>query len=154
MTDERTRGIILYALAGVVLLGGGAWFFGADPIADESPELAAWRATAEESLPDLPQQAMAETLVLSSGGRAERTMPVDGGSYTLSMVCAGTTGQVRVRLSSAGEDSGRAVPCRPEAPEVDRLRVALANEISLRLSAENDAGGAVFRWRLERSRGF
>jgi hypothetical protein len=154
VTDERTRGVVLYALAGVVLLGGGVWFFRADPIADESPRLAAWRAAAEESLPDLPLQTMAETLVLSRGGRAERTAAVDGGAYTLSMVCAGTTGQVRVRLSSVGEDSGRAVPCREEAPTVDRLRVALAGEIFLRLSAENDTDGAVFRWRLERTRGF
>jgi len=152
--DERSRGIVLYALAGLVLAGGGVWFVRADPLVDESPRVAAWRSLAERSLPDEPSQAMAETLVLSSGERTERTTPVGGGSYTLSMVCAGLTGQVRVRLSMTGQDSGRAVPCSEEAPAVDRLRVALADEFHMRLSAENDTGGAVFRWRLERSRGF
>ena len=146
-------GFVLYGLAGLVLLAGGVWFVLADPIVGEPPELAAWRAAAEESLPDQPLQTMAETLVLSSGGRTERTTPVDGGSYILSMVCAGTTGQVRVRLGT-GQESGRAVPCRETGPSVDRVRVALAGELTMRLSAENDTGGAVFRWRLERSRGF
>jgi hypothetical protein len=150
---DRAQGFVLYGLAALVLLAGGAWFVLADPIAGEPPELAAWRAAAEESLPDLPVQAMAETLVLSSGGRTERTTPVDGGSYTLSMVCAGPSGQVRVRLGT-GPESGRAVPCRETVPSVDRVRVALVGELTMRLSAENDTGGAVFRWRLERSRGF
>lgn len=150
---DRAQGFVLYGLTALVLLAGGAWFVLADPIADEPAELAAWRAAAEESLPDLPLQAMAETLVLSSGGRTERTTPVDGGSYTLSMVCAGPTGQVRVRLGT-GPESGRAVPCRETVPSVDRVRVALVGELTMRLSAENDTGGAVFRWRLERSRGF
>ena len=94
---------------------------------------------------------MAETIVLTGELGTERTTPVDGGSYSLSMICAGT-GQVRVRLSSTGNDSGRAVQCA-EAPEVDRLRVAVADEFFMRVSAENDEGGAVFRWRLERTRG-
>jgi hypothetical protein len=31
--------------------------------------------------------------------------------------------------------------------------VAVADEFFMRVSAENDEGGAVFRWRLERTRG-
>lgn len=152
MIGEPARGAVLYALTGVLLLGGGLWFLRAAPNTGADPRIAGWRETAEKTLPDLPLQAMAETIVLSGGGfGTERTTPVDGGSYSLSMICAGT-GQVRVRLSSTGNDSGRAVQCG-ETPEVDRLRVAVADEFFMRVSAENDEGGAVFRWRLERTRG-
>jgi hypothetical protein len=142
---------MLYALTGVVLLGGGVWFVRASPHRGADPRIAGWRETAERLLPDLPAQAIAETIVLTGETGTERTTPVDGGSYSLSMICAGT-GQVRVRLSSTGNDSGRAVQCG-EAPEVDRLRVAVADEFFMRVSAENDEGGAVFRWRLELTRG-
>lgn len=142
---------MLYALTGALLLGGGLWFLWAAPDTGTDPRIAAWRETAERVLPDLPLQAMAETIVLNGALATDRTTPVDGGSYSLSMVCAGT-GQVRVQLSSTGNDSGRAVQCG-EAPEVDRLRVAVADEFFMRVSAENDEGGAVFRWRLERDRG-
>jgi hypothetical protein len=148
---ERARGAMLYALTGVVLLGGGLWFLRAAPSTGADPRIAGWRATAERLLPDMPLQAMAETIVLNGELGTERTTPVDGGSYSLSMICAGT-GQVRVRLSSTGNDSGRAVQC-DDAPVVDRLRVAVADEFFMRVSAENDEGGAVFRWRLERTRG-
>jgi hypothetical protein len=142
---------MLYALTGVLLLGGGVWFLRAAPDTGADPRIAGWRETAERLLPDLPLQAMAETIVLTGELGTERSAPVDGGSYSLSMICAGT-GQVRVRLSSTGNDSGRAVQCG-ETPEVDRLRVAVADEFFMRLTAENDEGGAVFRWRLERARG-
>jgi hypothetical protein len=143
---------MLYAFTGVLLLGGGVWFLRAAPETGVDPRIAGWRETVERTLPDLPAQAMAETMVLTGELGTDRTTPVDGGSYALSMVCAGT-GQVRVRLSSTGNDSGRAVQCG-EAPEVDRLRVAVADEFFMQVSAENEAGGAVFRWRLERTRGF
>jgi hypothetical protein len=142
---------MLYALTGVLLLGGGVWFLRAAPETGADPRIATWRATAERLLPDLPAQAMAETMVLNGGPGTDRTTPVDGGSYLLAMICAGT-GQVRVQLSSTGNDSGRAVQCG-DAPEIDRLRVAVADEFFMRVSAENDEGGAVFRWRLERTRG-
>ena len=151
MIGDRARGAMLHALTGVVLLAGGLWFFRSAPNTAADPRIAGWRATAEKALPDMPMQAMAETIVLTGELGTERTTPVDGGSYSLSMICAGT-GQVRVRLSSTGNDSGRAVQCG-ETPEVDRLRVAVADEFFMRLSAENDEGGAVFRWRLERTRG-
>src|SRR4029450_12159771 len=130
------------------------WLVGARRGTCGSPQIAAWRETAERLLPDQPLQAMAETLVLSSGDRTGRSARVDGGSYTLSMVCSGIGGQVRVQLSSTGADSGRAVPCREQEPGVNQGRVPLADEFYMRLSAENDAGGAVFRWRLDRARGF
>ena len=150
-TDDRAWGVVLYSLAGLVLLAGGVWFFLAAPVTDESPQVVAWRATAERVLPDLPLQEMAETLVIS--GPSERTAPVDGGSYLLSMVCAGLGGQVRVQLGT-GTDSGRVVPCGEQDPGVARLGVALADELRMRLSTENESAGVVFRWRLERSPGF
>jgi hypothetical protein len=143
---------LLYALTGLVLAGGGVWFVQAAPDGDDDPRIAGWRATAERLLPDLPSQAVAETIVLNSANGTERTVPVDGGSYSLSMVCAGT-GQVRVRVSTAGDDSGRAVQCA-EDPVTDRIRIALAEELYIQVTAENETGGAVFRWRLERARGF
>ncbi len=151
MIGDRARGATLYALTGVLLLGGGLWFLRAAPDTGVDPRIAGWRETTEKLLPDQPSQAMAETIVLTGELGTDRTTPVDGGSYLLAMVCAGT-GQVRVRLSSTGNDSGRAVQCG-EAPTVDRLRVAVAEEFFMRVSAENAEGGAVFRWRLERTRG-
>jgi hypothetical protein len=148
--DDWGRGALLYSLAGVVLLGGGLWFFRAAPATGDDPRVAGWRETAERLLPELPLQASAETMVLVSGASVERNTPVDGGSYTLSMVCAGT-GRIRVQLSASGNDSGRAVSCSDD-PDADRVRVALADEFYIRVSVEDDDGGAVFRWRLERSR--
>jgi hypothetical protein len=154
VTDERARGVVLYALAGVMLLGGGVWFVRADPKIEPSEDVAGWRATAERVLPDTSLQSMAETVVLTSGGRTERTSPVASGAFILSMLCTAPTGQVRVRLSPAGADTGRAVPCDAEKPEVARVQVALVEQLYLRLSAENADQGAVFRWRLDRNRGF
>lgn len=151
MTDDRARGVLLYALAGLVLLVGGGWFLATAPETGEDPRVAAWRATAEELLPDASSQAVAETIVLSGNAATERSTPVDGGSYRLTMVCAGT-GRVRVRLSSVGNDTGRAVPCTDE-PSPAGLTVGLADEFFMLVSAESaDRGGAVFRWRLERTR--
>jgi hypothetical protein len=78
---------------------------------------------------------------------------VDGGSYTLTMICLGAGGQVRVRLSSAGDDTGRAVPCGEEPVSVT-LRMALATEFLLHVSGETGGNPAVFRWRLNPTRGF
>lgn len=153
MIADRTRGVLLYSLAGVVLLGGGLWFFGAAPATGLDPRVAEWRETAERLLPDLPLQTMADTIVITGGISTERNTPVDGGPYALSMICAGT-GQVRVRLSSpGGNDSGQAVRCSEE-PIPQRLRFSLADEFYMSVAGEQDEGDAVFRWRLERVRGF
>jgi hypothetical protein len=150
---ERTRGAVLYALTAVLLLGGGLWYVRAAPDVEIDPRIPAWRATAEERLPDRPLQEMSETVVLSGRLGTERSTPVNGGEYALSMICAGT-GKVRVKVSSSGNDSGRAVACS-DAPAVDRVQVSLAEEFYISLSAEDDdGGGAVFRWRLDRARRF
>lgn len=153
MIAERARGTVLYSLTALILLGGGLWFVRAAPDTEPDPRIPAWRATAEQALPDRPLQAMAETVVLDGRLGTERSTPVDGGEYALSMICAGT-GKVRVRVSTGSNDSGRAVPCS-EAPAVDRLQVSLAEEFFISLSAEgDDSSGAVFRWRLDRTRRF
>ena len=151
MTEERTRGVLLYAAAAIVLLGGGVWFVRAAPLTGADPRVRAWQETVEEVLPDSPL-AMSDTVVLEGDLSTDRTSPVDGGSYSLAMVCAGT-GQVRVRVSTNRRDSGRAVPCA-DRPSPQRLDVALAEEFYIQVAAENDQGGAVFRWRLERNRGY
>jgi hypothetical protein len=150
VTDERSRGVVLYGLTALMLAGGVFWFLRAAPSTEVDPRVAAWRETAESVLPDLPLQADADTIVLRGEQAAERSTAIDGGSYALSMLCAGT-GQVRVRVSTGDNDSGRAVRCSDE-PTPETIRVALADEFYLQVSAEEDGGGAVFRWRLQRTR--
>jgi hypothetical protein len=148
---DRTRGATLYGLAAVLLLAGVVWFVRAAPDRGDEVAVAAARETVERLLPDLPLQSGGETMVLPAGERAERTTGVRGGSYKLVMLCVGD-GQVRVRLSSRGVDSGRAVPCAAAGePSPVELTVGLASEFYLAVSAETD-GPAVFRWRVTRSR--
>ncbi len=154
MIADRARGALLYSLAGVVLLGGGVWFFRAAPGTGLDPRVPEWRETVERLLPDRPLQTMADTIVMSGTVSTERTTAVSGGgSYLVSMVCAGT-GQVRVRLSTSGDgrDSGQAVRCA-DRPVPQQFRVGLAEEFHLTVSGELAEGDAVFRWRLERTPG-
>ncbi len=140
----------LYAFAAVVLVTGAVWFVRADPGTGEDGRVARWREAVERVVPDLPRQAMADTVVLTGATTREHTGPVAGGPYRLTMACAGT-GRVRVRLSSFGNDSGRAVRCA-DRPESEQLTVALADEFFLLVSSEpEDPAGAVFRWRLDRA---
>jgi hypothetical protein len=150
--EDRAAGVALYAFALVLLLAGGIWFVRAAPDVGEDPEVAAGRAAVERLLPDVPRQAQAETMVLAEGVRTERTTVVAGGSYALAMLCVGA-GQVRVRLSATGEDSGRAVPCAAREPKPVELTVGLADGLFLAVSAET-RGTAVFRWRATRTRTF
>ena len=152
MTTDRAAGAALYASALVLLVAGGVWFVRTAPETGEDPAVAAGRVTVERLLPDLPRQAEAETVVLASGKRAERNTPVQGGSYTLALLCVGD-GQIRVRLSDTGLDSGRAVPCQQRDPQPVELTVGLADELFMAMSAETD-GPAVFRWRVVRARSY
>ena len=152
MGEDRATGATLYASALVLALAGTTWFIRSAPPTSEAPEVVAGRATVERLLPDLTRQAGAETLVLEAGNRTERSTAVDGGSYALAMLCVGD-GQVRVRLSDTGEDSGRAVRCDAQDPEPVELTVGLADDLFLAVSAETQ-GPAVFRWRAVRTRSF
>ena len=152
MSRDRVTGAALYAFALVLLVAGVTWFFRTAPELGEDPAVTAGRATVERLLPDLPRQAEAETMVLAAGLNTERSTDVTGGSYALALLCAGE-GQVRVRLSAAGEDSGRAVPCSAENPQPVELMVGLADDLYFSVTAETE-GPAVFRWRVIRSRSY
>ncbi len=152
MKAERAADAAPYALALILLVAGGVWFVRAAPDTGEDPAVTAGRATVERLLPDLARQAEAETVVLPAGKRTERNTSVRGGSYALAMLCAGE-GQVRVRLSDTGLDSGRAVPCDRQDPQPVELTVGLADELFMAMSAETD-GPAVFRWRVTRARSY
>ncbi len=129
MNGDRAKGALLYALSAVLLLGGGVWFFRAAPTTGDD-----------------------HTIVMAGDITTERSTNVGGGSYTLSMVCLGDGGHVRVRLSSIGDDSGRAVACTPDPASVT-LNVALAADFFMLVSGETGGATAVFRWRLDRARG-
>ena len=152
VTQERARGVTLYALALVLVAAGGFWFFRTAPDVGKDEDIAAGRRTVEALLPDVPSQAEAETMVLAAGDREERNTSVRGGSYAVALACAGD-GQVRVRLSTTSEDSGRAVPCARERPETVEFTVGLASVFYMVVSAETEEP-AVFRWRLIRSRSY
>lgn len=149
MSGDRARGATLYALAVILLVAGGVWFFAAAPVTGADPALVASRETAEELLPDLPLQVEAETMVLSAGVRRQRSTSVPGGSYALEALCLGD-GQVRVWLSATGVDSGRAARCAAANPEPMELTMGLADEFFMAVSAETDSP-VVFRWRVTRT---
>lgn len=154
MISERGRGPLLYLLAVVLLVGGGLWFVRSAPAGIADARVGAWRDNAANLLPDRPFQIRADTIVMAGDSRTERNVTVEtAGTYALSMVCVGERGQIRVRLSTTGNDSGRAVPCA-EAPRQVKLMVALVAEFFMEASAETDGKIAVFRWRLDRARGF
>ncbi|MFI7596809.1 DUF6023 family protein [Actinoplanes sp. NPDC049681] len=152
MTRDRAQGVTLYALAALLVAAGGVWFLRAAPDRGEDPRITAGRRTVELLLPEVPMQAQAETMVLAAGDQAERSSAVRGGSYELAVACLGS-GRVRVRLSSATDDSGRAVPCAAESPEKVEVSVALASAFFMAVSAETE-GTSVFRWRLTRVRSY
>ncbi|MEV4704757.1 DUF6023 family protein [Actinoplanes sp. NPDC049316] len=152
MTRERAQGWTLYALALLLALAGGFWFVRTAPDTGEAEGIAAGRRTLETLLPDVPLQAQAETLVLGAGENEERNKAVRSGSYAIALACVGE-GQVRVRLSTTSEDSGRAVRCARERPETVEFTVALADAFYMVVSAETQ-DTSVFRWRLTRSRSY
>ena len=142
--------MLLYLTFGIVVAAAVVWFVRTAPETGEDPRVALWRRSAVEQLPDLPLQAAADTMVMTGDATAARSANVGGGSYDLSMICLGDGGQVRVRLSTAGLDSGRGVPCGEPPTEVT-VTVALSAEFYLEVSGEAQ-GTAVFRWRLDRAR--
>jgi hypothetical protein len=153
MSSERARGVLLCLLFAVLLGGGGLWYFQAAPDSTSDARVKTWRDSAANLLPDRPFQVRADTIVMPGDSRTERSEPVGGGSYTLSMICLGERGRIRVRLSTSGDDSGRGVPCA-QTPAPVSLTVGLADDFFMEVSSETDGSIAVFRWRLDRTRGF
>jgi len=151
VTDERSRGVVLYALTALVLAGGGLWFVRAAPDTSADPRAEAWQQAAEQALPDMPLQEDADTIALRGDAPAERTISIDTGAFALSMVCAGV-GHVRVKVSTGERDSGRAVQCSPD-PTPQTIRIGLAEQFYLQVAAEEQSA-AVFRWQLRRFGGY
>ena len=143
---------MLYLVFGTLLASGGVWFFRAAPDSGEDPRVTVWRRSAVEQLPDLPLQVAADTMVVTGSATAVRSATVGGGSYDLTMICLGEGGQVRVRLSTTGPDSGRGIPC-VQPPIHVTVNVGLDANFFMEVSGEID-GSAVFRWRLDRAAGF
>ena len=145
MTPDRFRGYQLYALVAAVLIAGGVWYLRSAPYLGDDPRLAGWRATVARDLPDVPEQAAADTVLLGAGTELEAGTTVRGGAFALTMVCAGL-GQVRVRLSSQrSNDTGKAVVCT-DRPELVTLPIGLGT--SFYMSIDSETAAAVFRWRL------
>jgi hypothetical protein len=144
-TVNRTNGAVLYACTAAVLAAGATWWFASAPAAHVDEQMTAWRATVEASVPDRSDQVDAQTTLIGP----EQVGTVGGeaspGPYRLLLVCAGR-GQVRVRLSTTGDDSGRAIPCS-DAPVPVELAVGLADAYFLGYSAEVP-NRVAFRWQL------
>ena len=144
MTPERSRGLQLCLLAALVVIAGGVWFFRSAPYLGDDPRLQRWRETVTLGLPDVQPQTGADTVVLGRDADTEAGATVSGGSFALTLICAGV-GQVRVRLSSGGNDTGRPIRCG-ERPQPVTLTIGLGTEFYMSIESESDA--AVFRWRL------
>ncbi|MEV6350807.1 DUF6023 family protein [Actinoplanes sp. NPDC051851] len=150
MTSERGRGVVLHALTVLILLAGGTWWWRAEPRADSDPRLLTWRLAAEQLLPDAGDQEGADNLALAAGAVHEEIADLDGGSFLVSVVCAGPDGS-RVRVAfgdSEGQDSGRGLNCSGDrTPEVFSVGVAQR----LRMGITVEVGGpVVFRYTLQR----
>lgn len=151
MTGERGRGVVLHALAVSILVVGVGWWWRAAPRQAADDRLTAWRHSAEQLLPDIGDQELAQTLALDTGGGHEEVVEVEKGSFLVSVVCAGSEGS-RVRVSLGGRyDTGRGLRCSgSRTPEV--FSIGLAGELHLRVAVEA-SGPVVFRYALQRSNG-
>jgi hypothetical protein len=154
VTKERTRGLVLYSLAAVLLAGGTAWWLASAP--DEvrpASQEQKWRQTAEELLPDVSDQEDADTLTLESGVEQQVSTSVAAGAYSISVVCVGGPGSTaRVALESSGlgtvGDSGLGLSCEQErSPE--SFTVQLDDGFRMTVTVGEDSG-VVFRYVLRR----
>src|SRR5688572_12490830 len=109
-TADRANGAVLYVSTAVVLAAGAAWWFSAAPAIEVDDQMTAWRSAVEEAAPDRSDQLDARTTVIGPGESGSASGEASPGPYELVLACAGR-GQVRVRLSISGDDSGRAVSC-------------------------------------------
>jgi hypothetical protein len=138
-------GALLYALGALLLVAGTLWWVRAAPPAGTDPRVKGWRTSVEQLLPDRADQLAAGTVVIRAGGTSEVTALTRPGRHYLYFLCAGE-GQVLIRLSSSGADSGRLVRCA-ERPDLQSLAVALADQFYLMVSGPGTTT-VVFRWQL------
>ena len=141
----RTNGVVLYGLTAVLLVAGAVWWFSSAPAVYVDPQMAAWRSTVELKIPERSDQVDAQTNILGPSQSGSANGETSPGPYRLVLVCGGR-GQVRVRMSTSGDDSGRAVTCS-DAPVPAELSVGLAGEYFVSFEAEVPQRVA-FRWQL------
>jgi hypothetical protein len=151
MSGERGRGVVLHALAALIVIVGVGWWWRAAPRQVVDDRLVAWRHSAEQLLPDVGDQELANTLALNGGAGHDEVVDVEQGNFLISVVCAGDDGS-RVRVSlGAINDSGRGLRCSgARTPETFSL--ILFDELRLRVAVESP-GPVVFRYALQRSNG-
>ncbi|MBW6432859.1 hypothetical protein KZ829_03770 [Actinoplanes hulinensis] len=150
MSSERGRGVVLHALAALILVIGLVWWWRAAPDGAGDGRLAHWRLTAEQLLPDIGEQEVANTLVLEPGTGYDEIVEVERGDFLVSVVCAGDDG-ARVRVSLGGTDSGRGLRCSG-ARTPDIFSVGLTRQLRMHVSVDA-SGPVVFRYALQRSSG-
>jgi hypothetical protein len=142
---DGITGAVLYAAAALLVVTGSVWWVRAAPPPEERSQVTAWRVTAEKLLPDRYEQIAAGTVVIRAEGASEVTAETRPGRHYLFFLCAGH-GQVLIRLSSGGPESGRLVDCE-DPPVVQSLAVGLADRFYLQISG-GAASTVVFRWLL------
>ena len=143
MIGDRTRGVLLYACASVLLVVGGFWWFRAAPREVGNAEVEQWRASAEQLLPDIDGQRAGDTLALAAGVDHEVIANLANGTYQVSVVCVGgPSSQVRVSLGT--DDSGRGLGCGSDQRAIS-FNVGLAGQLRMNVSV-GDAGPVVFRY--------
>ncbi|AEV88918.1 hypothetical protein ACWT_7909 [Actinoplanes sp. SE50] len=146
--SERGRGAILHGLAALVLAAGGTWWWRAAPRDASDPRLLTWRLTAEQLLPETGDQEAAETVALAPRQDYEKVSDLDGGTFQVSVICAGPDGS-RARVSFGGPESGLGLNCSgTRTPQV--FSVGVGTELRLRVTAEGE-GPVVFRYTLQRA---
>ncbi|MGX6603635.1 DUF6023 family protein [Micromonosporaceae bacterium Da 78-11] len=145
---ERARGVVLYACAGLMLAGGGLWWFRAAPRDEVDPQLERWRSSAEQMLPDIDKQESADTLALAAGTQREVLADVGDGSFLVSVICVGgDDSQVRISLGD-GDDSGRGLDCTGDHTP-DNFNVGIADQLRMNVSV-SATGPVVFRYSVLR----
>jgi hypothetical protein len=142
---DGITGVVLCAVAVLLVVAGAAWWVRAAPAVEPRSQVSAWRASAERLLPDRFEQVAAGTVVIRANGASEVEGETRPGRHYLYFLCAGH-GQVLIRLSSGGPESGRMVECE-DPPVVQTLAVSLADRFILQISG-GVGSTVVFRWLL------
>jgi hypothetical protein len=148
VTAGRRNGVIgalLYAVTVLLLVAGTLWWLRAAPVVGTDPQIIAWRLAVERLLPDRQEQIMARTVVVRTAGSSRVDAQTRPGRHFLFFLCAGQ-GQVLLRLSPTGPDSGRLVSCN-DRPRLESLVVGVADRFTMRIEGLSPTT-VVFRWQL------
>lgn len=146
---DRARGVVLYGLAALLLAAGVLWWFQTAPRQRVDPRLEQWRSNAQRLLPDLAGQEDAGAVALPAGAQHQVVSNIDGGEYTVWIICVGgTDSQVRVSLGSLADDSGRGLDCAGEHPP-HHFSVGVGHRLRMNVSV-GEAGPVVFRYAVVR----